>query len=54
MLNILGKCEESHKNTKKMLRKQLKCYGNVKKIIKILIYVLRVILVTQKGKTSKI
>ena len=35
MLKILGTHEENNKN-KKILRKQLKCYGNIKKIIKIL------------------
>ena len=34
MLKVLGKYEENNKNIKKMLRKQLKWYGNIKKIIK--------------------
>ena len=36
MLKILGTYEENNKKIKKIPRKQLKCHGNIKKIIKIL------------------
>ena len=36
MLKILGTYEENNKKINKISSKQLKCYGNIKKIIKIL------------------